>query len=371
VGEARGIAVAATDPDADTLEFRLIEGPEGAQIDTATGLITFAPVPGQEGDHVVLVGVSDAGVEVRRSAVFTVRSLPVTPQIRIETTPDFPAQPGQPVLIRPIVTAAAPVAAITVTIAGVNYTPDETGRVRFIPDAPGRVEIRATATDADGRSAEATHVLRVRDPSDMAAPVLALDPVPDGGVIRSAFALTGAIGDTNLDLWQVVLVDTAGRQPPRILAEGDSPASGVLAQVDPAQIADGYYTLRVVAQDMGGRRSQLDTLIEIAQPQKAGRLVQEYLEGRVDLGGFAFDILRRYDSLSAGTPLRGHIAPGWSIAGLDMRVEAATPVDARAALGLYAPLRAGDRVLARLPEGATAFWQADVNDPSETKQRIF
>lgn len=30
-----------------------------------------------------------------------------------------------------------------------------------------------------------------------------------------------------------------------------------------------------------------------------------------------------------------------------------------------------ERVLARLPEGATAFWQADVNDPSETKQRIF
>ncbi len=71
------LQINATDPNlGDQLRFTLTEGPEGMEIDTYTGVITWTPTPDQLGVHNVTVVVTDGQVNVT-----------VTFQVEVERTP--------------------------------------------------------------------------------------------------------------------------------------------------------------------------------------------------------------------------------------------------------------------------------------------
>ena len=90
---------------------------------------------------------------------------------------------------------------------GVAIDLDEQGRARFTPPAPGRYTVVATATDADGLVGTTTSVIKVRDPLDQAAPVVALDPNLGLAPLADPVDLIGTVSDTNLDEWVLTLVD--------------------------------------------------------------------------------------------------------------------------------------------------------------------
>ncbi|MCH2167041.1 MAG: tandem-95 repeat protein [Oceanicola sp.] len=352
VGVPKQVQANASDADGDHLTYRLINAPEGVTVDDE-GRLSWTPQPGQSGDHLIVLEATD-GVDPRRVvALWSVRDLPVAPSIRVETTPDFPAVPGQPVLIRPVIDAAAPVVRLAVTADGQDLPRDQAGRFILVPDMPGRVTIEVTVEDADGATATQTHTLKVRDPDDVDAPLLDLLELPNGP-LDSPVDIAGAVSDSNLDTWSVALIDRSGVRPALTLAEGDAGITGVLAQLDPAKMPDGWYVLRVVAADMGGRRTVRDTLIEIAQPNKTARLLHDTTDASLSLGGVALDLVRRFDSFAAGAVPRGHLAEGWHFATLDMRVESERGLSDVSGLGLETALRSGERALVSLPDGTKA-----------------
>ncbi|SHJ60399.1 Sugar lactone lactonase YvrE [Palleronia salina] len=352
IGVPKTVTAVAADADGDALDFTLVEAPDGVSVDEF-GVLSWTPRPGQTGDHLIVLRVGDGEATSRVAALWTVRDLPVTPQIRIETTPDFPAVPGQPVLIRAVVDAAAPLVDLRLSVDGQAVARDAAGRFAFTPTAPGRFEIVVTVEDADGNRAEARQDLKVRDPADRDAPALTLADLPDGP-LRDPVTIAGTIADTNLDSWRAVLLDRQGRRPPIELASGTAPADGVLAELDPAKLPDGWFVLRVEAVDMGGRRSLRDHLVEIAAPEKTDRQLVETLDATVTLGGVSLELLRRFDGFAAGTAPRGHLAQGWRFATLDMTVETTRALANTAGAGLEAALRTGERARVRLPDGGTA-----------------
>src|SRR5205823_3488739 len=61
-GATLTVPVRASDPDADVLRFSLgPDAPAGARIDPATGVLTFTPAPGTEGNQTLTVIVTDNG----------------------------------------------------------------------------------------------------------------------------------------------------------------------------------------------------------------------------------------------------------------------------------------------------------------------
>ena len=60
-GSLISFQVNASDPDNQELTFTLESGPQGLEIDAATGALTWVPQFGQEGDHRIEVRVSDTG----------------------------------------------------------------------------------------------------------------------------------------------------------------------------------------------------------------------------------------------------------------------------------------------------------------------
>ncbi len=59
VGKTYHYQASAIDPDGDATTFSLVGAPNGAEIDAATGLLTWTPSQAQVGSHVFLVNVSD------------------------------------------------------------------------------------------------------------------------------------------------------------------------------------------------------------------------------------------------------------------------------------------------------------------------
>ena len=84
--------------------------------------------------------------------------------------------PGQSVLVHVAASSLAPITGLSLTIAGQPLTLDSQGRATYTPQAPGRIAVTATATDGDGLVGQYATVLKVRDPNDQAAPVVAFEP---------------------------------------------------------------------------------------------------------------------------------------------------------------------------------------------------
>jgi hypothetical protein len=57
----------------------------------------------------------------------------------------------------------APITGSTLTIAGQPVSLDGHGRVTYVPSAPGRIAVAATATDGDGLVGQAPAVVKVQD----------------------------------------------------------------------------------------------------------------------------------------------------------------------------------------------------------------
>jgi hypothetical protein len=226
--------VRATDPDVGTdLSFSAIGLPEGATLDADTGVFSWTPGAGQSGEYVITVVAHDGHLSDRQTIVLRASLEPVPPTVLLELTPSFPAIPGQRVLVHAVADSFAAITSLRVFVAGQEVTLDADGRAYVTPTDPGKLDVRAVATDADGGVGETSAQLKTRDPADRSAPVVALDSALTRGRLRAATPLLGTVQDINLDFWKLEIAHGADGAF-TLLAEGDASVDGTLATLDPA-----------------------------------------------------------------------------------------------------------------------------------------
>ncbi len=352
IGEHRAFTVRATDPDAGAdLSFSAIGLPEGATLDADTGVFSWTPGAGQSGEYVITVVAHDGHLSDRQTIVLRASLEPVPPTVLLELTPSFPAIPGQRVLVHAVADSFAAITSLRVFVAGQEVTLDADGRAYVTPTTPGKLDVRAVATDADGGVGETSAQLKTRDPADRSAPVVALDSALTRGRLRAATPLLGTVQDINLDFWKLEIAHGADGAF-TLLAEGDASVDGTLATLDPATLSNGFYTLRLTARDIGGRTSTTTaTFVEIDTDTKAGDYRRSDADLTVDLGGVGYTLVRQYSSLDT-TP--GAFGAGWSLPGRDIRFESNVAVTGREALGVYDAYAEGTRIWMTLPDGTRA-----------------
>ena len=343
LGEEKRFFVSAADLDSDdTLVFGAEDLPEGATIDAATGEFVWTPGPGQAGDYVVTLTVSDGRATARRAVLMRAQLEPTAPTLRIETTPSFAATQGQSVLLHPVADSLSDITSLRLWVDEQEVALDGNGRATITASGPGKYLVRATATDADGGTKTIEQWLKVRDPADKAAPVLSFAGGVDGMVVRDALAVPGAIADANLDYWTLELVGADGSV--REMARGDAIANGALATLDGRELGDGFYTLRLTGRDISGRTSVASAQVEVRTgADKIGRYRSTAVDVSATLGGVPFSLTRAYDSLTRS----------WTFLGLDVDIE--TSVSNAPGVGGALPgLELGSRVVLTLPTGERA-----------------
>ncbi|MEI7465867.1 MAG: putative Ig domain-containing protein, partial [Burkholderiales bacterium] len=349
LGETLKFKVDASDPDtAETLRFGSRNLPEGATLDPVTGEIIWTPTAGQLGDHVAVLSLSDGKTSVERALVLRVTALPVGPKVAFVLTPSFPAVPGQPVFINVVVDPFSAIAARTLTVNGAALALDSNGRAVFVAPASGLYALRATGTDLDGFTSVTTTVLRVRDPSDAAAPQVALAATLEGLSLTTAGAVEGLVNDRNLESWQLEIA-RAGTDGWRQLASGTANVDGALGTIDPASFEAGAYQLRLTAADVAGRSTMALRNVELRGGVSASRYTRTDTDFSFTLAGHTLDFQRRYDSLAIDR--KGAFGEGWRLALRDVDLALDLPPSGRESGGAYPPLVAGTRLFLTTPTG--------------------
>ena len=352
IGETTSFLIKATDADAGTaLKFSGLELPEGASIDAATGLFSWTPGPGQSGTYVVTLRADDGIAETRQNIVLRASLEAPAPTVHIELTPSFAAMPGQKVLVHAIADSFADITSLKLFVDGTEVPLDANGRISLTATVPGKLNLRAVAVDADGAIGEHRVQLKVRDPADKTAPIIAFAPTLAGTTLRGALDIAGLVQDGNLDSWRLDIA-ARGSDDFRLIASGEAALDGVLAAFDARAHADGLYTLRLSARDISGRTSVSRIDVEIDTGSKHGHYQRSDTDLVVDLGGMSFALTRQYDSLEASVP--GAFGWAWGLSGSDIRIETDVPLSGREHLGVYEAFDDSTRLWVTLPNGERA-----------------
>jgi YD repeat-containing protein len=355
IGQPLSFQLVGADPDqltdpGTTLTYSATGLPEGAVLDPQTGQFTWTPGPAQVGDYPVTFAVSDGQLITTQSVLLRATINPVPPAVFIELTPSFPAVPGQSVIVHASASSVAPITGITVQVNGQPLTLDSHGRGTYVPAAPGRIAVSATATDGDGLVGHYGTVLKVRDPNDKAAPAVALDPRLSSRSLTAPTGITGTVSDTNLDYW-VLEQAPLGSSAFTTLAQGNTPVfSAALASLDPTALENGFYQLRLTAADISGRVSQTVAVVEVDTAAKSTQYLRTETDITVQLGGATVSLTRQYDSLAQGQS--GTFGFGWRLVNRDVNVQTNVPATGHESQGIYNPFRVGTRLYLTLPDGS-------------------
>lgn len=342
--------VQATDPDpGNTLTYAAENLPEGATLDGQTGQFAWTPGPGQAGEYVVTLSASDGALVTKRSILIRADVEPALPQVTLELTPSFPAVPGQTVTVHAIAGSLADIAGIELTVDGVPLLLDATGRAQITAGGPGKTLIEAVATDGDGLAGRTSALLKVRDPADASAPLVALDGAMPQLFTGGPEDLVGRVLDANLDFWRLELARLGSNDFHR-LAAGETPVEAdTLVQLDPEQLANGFYRLRLVAQDISGRTASVETSLEVNTPSKPAAYRATYVDLAVNLGGIPVELTRAYDSLARD--VSGRLGSGWRLVNREVGIETNVPSTGRETLGVFNALGDGVRLYLTIPSG--------------------
>jgi YD repeat-containing protein len=344
LGEELEFTLFGKDPDAETtLTYSSSNLPEGATLNAETGLVKWQPSPGQVGDYVVTYQVSDGKDTVEKNTLIRVEVEPTLPVVNLEFTPSFAPIPGQKVTINALADSFTEIKELKVLVNGQELALDSRNRGSYTPSQPGRVEIEVTATDAAGRTATTTEILKVRDPQDNDKPVVAFGLGLNGEAFDRATDIKATISDRNLDEWTLAL-----KGEDEVLATGyGNVNNNVIAKLDPALYSNGFYTLELTATDIKGRTSTTEIIVEVEGDDKKAQYQRVDTDLSLDFNGTTIDLTRRYDSPKRNES--GSFGNGWASS---WNFDLETDVEIRGTGNeAVKPFETGTRLYLTLPDG--------------------
>ncbi|NJL77654.1 MAG: tandem-95 repeat protein, partial [Richelia sp. SM2_1_7] len=340
LGETLSFTLDGLDPDNNTqLTYSADILPEGATLNAETGKFNWTPNPGQVDNYSINFSVSDGIVTTTENALIKVALLATNPTVNLDLTPSFPVIPNQSVTVTAFADSFAEIANITAKVNGEAVTIDKFGRFKFTPTTPGKVEIVAVATDADGRVGNASTVIKVRNPLDNDAPIVKLAPAINANIISNITNIVGQVSDVNLDNWLLEIAYLGETEFTEIASGEGIVDNNILTQIDPNKLNNGFYQLRLTATDISDRTSSTQTVIEVNSTNKTG-----YTRTETDLtynfSSLPLNLTRTYNSLDNSWRLN-----------TDTDIQTNVPLTGREELGVYEPYRVGTRLYLTTPTG--------------------
>ena len=269
-------------------------------------------------------------------------------------TPSFPAIPGQQVIINAIASSVAPITNLVVMFNGQPLALNSNGR--------GDGHRRQSGSDADhgdgdrrrtAWSGQRRLTCKVRDPNDTTPPSFPSTAPCLMPCCRDRPQFWARLPTRNLDSWTLEIA-TPNNPEFTVLATGTTPVNdGTLAQLDPAELANGFYQLRLTATDMSGRTTTTTAQIEINTPTKPSDMVVTDADLSVNLDGTTVLIERSYDPLNRDGS--GDFGSGWSLVNRQTNLQTNVAATGQEDFGVFNPFGDGTAIYpdaAHRPAGA-------------------
>src|SRR3546814_9629509 len=104
------------------------------------------------------------------------------------------------VLVHAVADSLSDIISLRVWLDGQELSLDANGRTTIAAGTPGKYELVATATDADGGTKTITRQLKIRDPLDRSAPIVVFAGDLAAAPIDGAVPVSGSVADPNLEI---------------------------------------------------------------------------------------------------------------------------------------------------------------------------
>jgi len=167
----------AIDGNGNTLTYSLVNGPNGMAINPSTGLLTWAPLQNQQGQHPVTIRVTDGqGGTDEQSFTVNVLGFDSAPTISLSASNVIVDQ-GLNVTFKVAAQDDLRVANIALTIDDEPVALDGNGDAVVHATRVGYMRAVATATDSGGNTSTSNLQIRVRPPGE------SIPPGPGNGTI--------------------------------------------------------------------------------------------------------------------------------------------------------------------------------------------
>jgi len=264
VGAAYRYDVDATDPDNDTLRYRLDGAPLTMNIDAETGVITWTPGTLHIGNQSVAVVAEDGrGGRVRQVWTITVAAVPVNRAPTITTTAITTATVGAEYRYDVDATDAdGDALSYTLTSAPSGMLIDSaSGLIRWTPAAAAATEVEVRAQDSRGAFALQRYTLQVAGPANRAPTITSTAPTAATAGALYTYRVDATDADNDA-LTIMLLVNPAGMTLNAASAEiswTPTPAQGgshaVHVQVSDGRGGTGMQSFNIVVSQGGGNQA--------------------------------------------------------------------------------------------------------------------
>ncbi len=207
---------------------------------------------------------------------------------------------------------------LALRVDGAPVALDGNGQARYAVAAAGVHEFVATARDAAGNEGRGEARLRALEPADVSAPVVQILSPAANAVLTEKFTVTGSVQDANLFGYELSYA-RMNTQDFVTVSRGDAPGpNGELGTMDPTLLQNGMYKVRLVAEDINGRRSVAERTLKIEGENKIGHFRLTFVDLSVPVAGMPITIERTYDSRRR---VPGDFGTGWTLDVRQGRVE--------------------------------------------------
>ena len=311
----------ATDPDGDTLNYSLTQGPAGMSLDSL-GVLLWTPAVTGFADVSVRVDDGLAFVEQAWSIEVLAADTPLTIDASVDPNR---IEMGGSVLISIGAAGMAGDFEITARLDGQPLALDQNYQATITPDVLGEHVLTAAVADAYDTASASTSFL-VFDPSLGDPPVVTLIEPTFEQEVSAPTDIIGTVADDDLVRWFVGYLER-GRPSNEFvqLAEGVTPVTeAVLAPFDPTVLQNGLYEIILQAEDTGGNISVDQRVVRVTGNLKVGNFSITFEEVTVPVSGIPITVTRTYDSRQRNKQL--DFGYGWSVDYQNVRVqESRTP----------------------------------------------
>lgn len=358
-GELFRYDVLAIDPDAEPLQFALLDAPTGATIDQF-GRLRWPSTAADLGMHDFTVEVRDQrGATDAQSFQIDVQPDTTAPLVSViphRTLIDV----GQDLLVCVSATDNVGIESLDLFFDGAPVPLDAQGRA-VIPNAPpgggsffNFHQLRAVASDTAGNTGEGTITVNFRNQSapqgTTNAPVLEITSPAENGAVTAPTDIIGTVDDDNLTSYRLLFkrADQDDSQFVEFATGNTEVINGVLGRFDPTLLENDSYIIRVEATNPGGTYFH-DHTIGVSGNLKLGNFRLSFVELSIPVSGIPITLARTYDTLRADR--EGDFGFGWRMEFRNADLRTSLPETGLEDIGIHAAFKPGTRVYLTLPGG--------------------
>lgn len=266
------------------------------------------------GTHTVTVTATDPfGNTTVDTADFEAVGTPDTtaPTVTVTVVPATVAIGGS-VTITVNATDDVLVSSRSLTINGTPAPLDAGGSYTYTPPVLGLYTALGSAEDPSGNTGSSSSDFRAVDPAlDTTPPTVGITDPADSGEVSGQVDFSGTALDDTLVQYTLAYAPVESNDFVTFHT-GDTPVTGtLLGALDTTLLDNGYYQVRLAAEDVNGLTSTVTQLFNVVGKLKLGVFSVSFQDKNVPVGRFPITVSRTYDTRDRAAV--GDFGHGWNV----------------------------------------------------------